>query len=167
MTVNARSLRWLGTLAVLAVGALAVLVVVVAADAPSATALPSVPAIVAKKLRGGYDIYLRPLPAGTRLKVSQSAAEVTALKEFGRPLKSDAPTFAVLATDKEVSKRQPDGRMRLEMSNRPVWVVMISDFSMMGVHGMTLCAFVDANTGHYLSAVTLFLDSEQTSLSAS
>ena len=164
--MTAKGLTWFGTVAALALGAVAVLVVVVT-SAPSATALPSAPAIVAKKLRGGYGIYVRPLPAGTRLKVSQSAAEATALNEFGRPLKSDAPAFAVVATDKEVSKRQPDGRMRLEMSNRPVWLVIISHFSMIGVHGMTLCAFVDANTGHYLSAVTLFLDSKRTSPSAS
>jgi len=143
------------TLAAIAVGIIAMLMA--ASYAPSGTALPSTPAVVAKKLRWSYEIYLRPLPAGTRPKVGQSAAEATALKEFDRPLTSNVSAFAAVVTDKEWSKRQPNGTMRLQISNRPMWVVLLPHFSMMGYHGMTLCVFVDADTGHYRDGVTIWL----------
>jgi hypothetical protein len=142
-------------LAALAAGIVSVLLAT--SQAPSANALPSVPATVAKKLRRGYEIYLRSLPAGYRPRVSQSAAEATALKEFGRPVTSKVSAFAVSDTDKELSQRQPDGKMPREYTNRFVWVVLLPNFSMMGYRGMTLCVFVDAKTGKYLYGSTLWL----------
>jgi hypothetical protein len=70
--------------------------------------------------------------------------------------------FAAVVTDKEWSRRQPDGKMRLVVSDRPMWVVLLPHFSMLDVHGWTLCAFVDGNTGRYSDAVTLFLRKERT-----
>jgi hypothetical protein len=89
--------------------------------------------------------------------VSQTASEATALKEFGRPLTSNVSAFAAIVTDKEVRERQPNGTMRLRVSNRPMWVVVLPHFSFMGIHGMTLCVFVDAETGHYSDAATIWL----------
>lgn len=134
-------------------GIIAVLLTV--SHAPSANGLPSALVPLAKHLRSGYDIYLRPLPAAFTPQVSRSAAGATASHAFGRGLAANVSAFAASATDKEVTRRQPDGMMRRTMSNRPVWVVLLPNFSMLGYHGMTLCVFVDANTGKYLSAVTV------------
>jgi hypothetical protein len=160
MSARAKGLRHVPALVVLAAGIVAALFV--ASHAWSAKGRPFGSAIDAKKLasvknqlRSGSAIYLHSLPVGTTLKVSQSAAEATAVRHFGRPLKGGVSAFAVLATDKEWAKRQPSGKFRHEISHRPVWVVLIPNFSMMGYHGMTFCVFVDANTGAYLEGATI------------
>ncbi len=142
------------SLAAIGVGIIATLLA--ASHAPLAAALPFAPPAAVKQLRQGDDIYLRTLPPGWRPKVSESAAEATVLREFGRPLRSRVSAFAAVVTDREWSKRQPSGRMRLVISNRPMWVVLLPHFSMLGVHGMTLCVFVDAKTGHYTNGVTFW-----------
>src|SRR5579871_6335193 len=86
--------------------------------------LPPVLRTVAKELVWSEGTCLRPLPAGTTLKVSRSAAEGTARKEFGRPRPGTMSTFALSATDNDLRERQRDGTLRREIVNRPVWVVL-------------------------------------------
>jgi hypothetical protein len=160
VAVNARvRFRHFPTLAVVAVGIVAALLV--ASHAWSAKARPPGFVIPAKKLarvksqlRSRSAINLSSLRAGTTLRVSRSAAEATAVRRFGRPSKGKVSAFAALATDKAWAKRQPNGKFRLQMSDRPVWVVLIPNFSMMGYHGMTFCVFIDATTGAYLEGAT-------------
>jgi len=145
----------------LAVGIVAVLLVAShawsAKDPPSGSPIGTKRlASVQKQLRSRSEIYLRSLPARTTPKVSQSAAEATALKEFGRPLTSKVSSFAALDTDRDWAKRQPNGTIRFVLTDRPVWVVLLPNFTMMGYHGLTLCVFVDANTGKYLTGETIY-----------
>jgi hypothetical protein len=162
MNTRAKGIRRFPTLAVLIVGVVAALLVAYhgwagkgrsSGSAIGAQELAS----VEKQLRSTSGIYLHPLPAATPVGVSASAAEATALTEFGRPVTSKVSAVAVLDTDKAWTKRGPNGAIRLQISNRPVWVVLLPHFSMMGYHGMTLCVFVDAVTGHYLTAATINL----------
>ena len=160
MNTRAKGLRHFPTLVVVAVGvAVALFVVSHAWSAKrhqSGSTIDSKElATVESQLRSGSAIYLRALPAGTTLKVSQSAAEATAVGHFGRPLKGRVSAFAAIDTDRALAKRQPNGKFRLEISDRRVWVVLIPDFTMMGYHGLTFCVFVDANTGSYLEGATI------------
>jgi hypothetical protein len=111
------------------------------------------------------DIHLAPLPAGTALRISRSAAERTALREFPMPHASGVSAYAVLDTDNAWQTRQPDGKMVLKIANRPVWVVLIPHTTIrVPATGQSprrtitasLAVYVDANTGRALKASTFY-----------
>ncbi len=94
--------------------------------------------------------YLRPLPVGTAQMVSRSVVARAARKAFpGTPLTGKVSMFALLDTDNELSKRQPDGTMRREIVNRPVWVVVYPKARVQGFME-NFVAFFDGRTGKFI-----------------
>ena len=144
------------SLTTLALAALAAIVVVriAASHGPSAKALPSDLAAVARHLASADDIHLRPLPAGATPQVGQAAAEA-AVRRFsgGAPLPGKLSAFAVLETDRTLAQRQSDGTFRLEISNRPVWVVVFPKKRVQGFVETTVFT-VDAMTGKVYDGVS-------------
>jgi hypothetical protein len=121
---------------------------------------------VKAQLSSVHGIDVRVLPTGTDLAVSQSAAVTTALDRFGQSPASDASAFAVVATARHYGDVLLDGNLQLRISDRPVWLVLISsvDVPRSGPRGRphhppsyvpTLAVLVDANTGEYLMAATV------------
>jgi len=99
------------------------------------------------------ETYLRPLPAGTAPMVSRSAVERTAREAFGRPRTGKVSTFALLATDNELEKRQPDGTWRRQILNRLVGVVLYPKTRVQGFRE-NFVAFIDGRTGKFLHGMS-------------
>ena len=99
-------------------------------------------------------IYLRALPRGTAEEmVSESLAERTTRKGCEGPCsRGKVSTFAVLATDRRLDERQPDGTMRREISNRAVWVFVYPKRLVQGFMENSV-DFVDGRTGKFLEGV--------------
>ena len=79
---------------------------------------------VQSHLLAAHGIEIRDL-TGSHLRVSQSAAVATALNDFGHDLVAeDVSAFAVTATATNYGEDlQPDGTLRLRISDRAVWMV--------------------------------------------
>jgi hypothetical protein len=100
-------------------------------------------------------VYLRPLPIGTTEIASRSAAERKARECCGRPRTGKLTAFAVLATDNDLEQRQPDGTMRREIVNRPVWAVIYPKTRFQGfMEGWVI--YVDGRTGKFLMGGNFF-----------
>ena len=116
------------------------------------------------QLSSGHGIEIRVLPTGTKLGVRQSAAVTTALEHFGLSPSADVSAFAVAATATNYGDVQPDGTLKLRISDRPVWLVLIPNMEIpqSGPRGRpnppsytaTLAVLVDATTGDYLMAAS-------------
>jgi hypothetical protein len=130
-------------------------------DRPPPPALKAVQA----QLSSGHGIEICVLPADAHLAVSQSAAVAIALERFGQSSSADVGAFAVAATATNYGDVQADGTLKLRISDRPVWLVLIPNMEIpqSGPRGRpyppfytaTLAVLVDANTGDYLMAATV------------
>ena len=104
--------------------------------------------------------YLRPLSPGTAKMVSRSVVARAAREAFpGTPRTGKVSMFALLDTDNELSKRQPDGKMRREIVNRPVWVVLYPKAPVGTTIGNgrwmeNLVVFFDGRTGKFIVGMT-------------
>src|SRR5690348_3121778 len=114
-------------------------------------------------LLAAHGIEIRGLASGTQLDVSQSAAVATALDHFGHDLLAeDVSAFAVTATATNYGDVQPDGTLRLRVSDRSVWMVCLPNrrAASGGPRGrsnparatFTRAVLIDANTGDCLMA---------------
>ena len=121
---------------------------------------------VQSHLLAGHGIEIRDLASGSQLGVSQSAAVATALDHFGHDLLAeDVSAFAVRATATNYGDVQPDGSLRLRISDRSVWMVCLPNRRSVsgGPRGrsnptratFTLAVLIDANTGDYLMAASV------------
>ena len=120
---------------------------------------------VQSHLLAAHGIEIRDL-TGSHLRVSQSAAVATALNHFGHDLVAeDVSAFAVTATATNYGDVQPDGTLRLRISDRAVWMVCLPNrrSASGGPRGrsnptratFTLAVLIDADTGDYLMAASV------------
>jgi hypothetical protein len=110
-------------------------------------------ATVARQLARADDLHFGSLPEGVTLKVSQSAAVATALKQISKPSSTNVSAFAAWST------------AGYRMKNRPVWIVVIPDQRVRAnlgpgqgaapVESETLVVFVNANTGNVIRGSTV------------
>ena len=166
MNTHSKNVTSVATLALVALAAGVFAVLLTASHAPAANGLPSALATYEPQLSTDYNLDLGSLAVGTTPQVSQSAAEATALEQFGLSVTSNVAAFAVSATDNAWRTPQPNGTMQLKIANRPVWVVLIPNYHVQANAGMghslpagltgTLAVLVDAQTGDYLMASVVY-----------
>jgi hypothetical protein len=114
-----------------------------------------------------HNIDAEPLPASVEVAVSQQQAIDVALRQFPGSTSTNIDAMLVSATDPAYGEEQADGTLRLLISERAVWLVLLPDHQIpiWGSHGgkkgppfwylATLAVLIDADSGEFLKAPAL------------
>ena len=157
-------------LLVFAVGAVGVSLGAMASRShPAQATLPSPFQAAQGALSSTYGIETAAAASTRDVTVTQQQAVKNALTKMSRPLNAPAEATLVTVTDTHyVSHAHPGAPGVPVLSNRPAWLVLITNFNVPivrpykpgapagpGSYTATLAVFIDAHTGEFLEAASL------------